>query len=174
MLGLTDLKDPTMLRITANGSGRVGDLAELETLLKTEPLDITFERYGNFVLAGEAGVTRFWGNFSRVSHVFQIDTDESEVVARLTAAIRANQATSAYLAQRPTPPVVTPAQKAALLHALAANGHHGDPCGLQRKTKARGAYLEHGGRSRDGRESAAWRLTDEGRAAATALRAGNT
>jgi len=90
-----------MLHITSNGSGKVLELSELEAVLATEPLDITFERYGNFILTRD-GVTRFWGNFARVSHVFQIDTDEPEVIARLTSAIRANQETPAYLAQRPT------------------------------------------------------------------------
>ncbi len=143
--------------------------AELETLLATEPLNYTFECYGNFVAKRENNITRFWGNFAHVSAVFQVDTSDPEVAARLTAAIRANQQTPAYRAQVPARPAVTFAQGAALLHALAADGYHGGhPCGLQRKTATRGAYLEHGGRSREG-ISLAWRLTDEGRAAAETL-----
>ena len=153
-----------MLNITSNGSGRVGDLAELEALLASEPLNYTFERYGNFITTHD-GVTRFWGNFARVSHVFQLDTDEPEIIARLTAAIRANQATPAYAAQRPTPPDVTPTQRAALLHALAAGTYHGHPCGLQRATKSRDAYLQ----PRTGGGNVWW-LTDEGKTAAEALR----
>lgn len=39
---------------------------------------------------------RFWGNFHALSCVFQIDTDEPDIIARLTEAIRANQASPAY------------------------------------------------------------------------------
>ena len=113
--------------------------AELETLLATEPLNYTFECYGHFVAKRENNITRFWGNFAHVSAVFQVDTSDPEVAARLTAAIRANQQTPAYRAQVPARPAVTFAQGAALLHALAADGYHGNPCGLERKTATRGA-----------------------------------
>lgn len=50
----------------------------------------------------------FTGNFWRKSSVFQIYTDDPELVAKLTAAILANQASEAYQAARaqclPTPP----------------------------------------------------------------------
>lgn len=42
-------------------------------------------------------VVRFQGNFLEVSHGFTIDTNVPEIIERLTAAIRANQQTEAYL-----------------------------------------------------------------------------
>ena len=46
---------------------------------------------GNFVKEQSDGSTRYFGNFIDVSHVFSIVTDDSEIVASLTPAIRANQ-----------------------------------------------------------------------------------
>lgn len=87
-----------MLTIHFNGPGC--DLAVLEALLAVEPLSRNFEEYGNFALALPDGKgTRFWGNFANISHAFQVDTDEPETIERLTAAIRANQQTTAYLDQ---------------------------------------------------------------------------
>lgn len=91
-----------MTEITANGSGPIQPLDRLFEMLATEPLDPAFERYGNFVTHGtpgeyfETGVTHIWGNFRHYSHVFNIRTDDRELVAHLTAAIRANQKTQAY------------------------------------------------------------------------------
>lgn len=86
------------IKIISNGSGFVGPLSILEERLRTEVLDPTFERYGNFVYPCERrkGWTKIWGNFETVSHVFDIATDEPAVVARLRKAIRKNQATPAY------------------------------------------------------------------------------
>ena len=42
----------------------------------------------------------FWGNFVRVSHVFNIVTNEPAVIAELTRLIRANQTSLAYLGHR--------------------------------------------------------------------------
>lgn len=102
-------------------------LASLFEVLATQPLLRSFERYGNFIQAdpeiewlewqasrefphigrhvpgpspyAPLMVHRFWGNFLNVSHVFSIDTDEPELIERLTAAIRANQQRPDYLAQ---------------------------------------------------------------------------
>lgn len=106
--------------ITSNGSHWAGEepsaVEELFEVLAREPLDASFERFGNFIIrnpyegvqtkAGEwsdgkplfpgEDVTRFFGNFLCVSHVFNIDTTDPELAARLTAAIRANQRTAAY------------------------------------------------------------------------------
>ena len=60
-------------------------------ILANQPLDSTFERFGNFVLPEEGGITQFWGNFRHLSHVFSICTDDAALIATLTAAIRANQ-----------------------------------------------------------------------------------
>lgn len=98
----------------SNGSAfpneRRGVVADLVAMLTAEPLDSTFENYGNFVMADPegldgkplypAGFVNFWGNFVRVSHVFNIVTNEPAVIAELTRLIRANQASPAYLGHR--------------------------------------------------------------------------
>ena len=66
-------------------------------LLGRHALDSKFEVWGNFVDTSQGGSTvRFWGNFSQISAGFSVDSDDPEVIARLTWAIRNNQATSAY------------------------------------------------------------------------------
>jgi hypothetical protein len=98
----------TQTIIVSNGSKWLGEAPDtIETLLAVlaqEPLDHTFERYGNFItplteqtlIAPQRhpellGLTEFWGNFARVSHVFCIRTNDPAVIATLTAAIRQNQ-----------------------------------------------------------------------------------
>ncbi|OGV64621.1 MAG: hypothetical protein A3K19_29790 [Lentisphaerae bacterium RIFOXYB12_FULL_65_16] len=89
-----------MREIISNGSTTAGQApASVETLLELmgrEPLDATFEGYGNFVERDPTGTVLFFGNFARRSHVFNILTDEPELIATLTAAIRNNQAGEAY------------------------------------------------------------------------------
>ena len=89
--------------ITANGSRWFGQepapVDELLAVLAAEPLSRRFEIYGNFIIADGDGSTRFWGNFAAISHVFCVDTNDPEIIERLTTAIRANQQTAAYLAQ---------------------------------------------------------------------------
>ena len=46
------------------------------------------------------GMHRFFGNFWHVSAVFNIDTNDRELIDQLTAAIRANQQTPAYQAAK--------------------------------------------------------------------------
>lgn len=100
--------------IHSNGSRWSGrqsaSVEELIEVLATQPLDRTFEAYGNFIFTpedeagrplAEPGVVRFWGNFLSRSHVFCIDTDDPELIERLTAAIRANQQRPDYVAQPP-------------------------------------------------------------------------
>jgi hypothetical protein len=117
MLMLTDglptvhnREDYTMTTtIISNGSKWNGqDPDSIETLFKVLDmfaLDRTFEKYGNFVIiepvseAGEHLVpngVRFFGNFAEISHVFSIDTDDPELIERLTAAIRKNQQRADY------------------------------------------------------------------------------
>lgn len=77
--------------------------------LETDPLDRTFEAYGNFIIAdpvnmrGEpmlpAGGVSFFGNFHTYSHVFNIDATDADLIARLTTAIRKNQQRADYLSQ---------------------------------------------------------------------------
>ena len=91
--------------------------------LGSHPLDPRFEGYGNFIMSPlchytterdefgtpryvddlsrpiypeSQGAVRFFGNFYCLSAVFSIDTDEPELIERLTNAVRANQATDAY------------------------------------------------------------------------------
>lgn len=99
--------DPLVL-IVSNGSRWAGSepahLDELLDVLKTETLDPAFEEYGNFVSTGPdlvawntlkplapPGWFSFHGNFFRLSHAFQIVTNDAGVIDELTAAIRANQ-----------------------------------------------------------------------------------
>ncbi|TXH13688.1 MAG: hypothetical protein E6R03_10875 [Hyphomicrobiaceae bacterium] len=75
--------------------------------MKVEPLDPTFEDYGNFAddcpiayKTGKpllpAGWWSFWGNFYKVSHVFKIVTNDAEAIRELRQAILANQASPGY------------------------------------------------------------------------------
>lgn len=112
--------------IDSNGSKWAGEspdtIDQLIARLQSETLDPTFEEFGNFVSPArkatrindestnwrdkyvDAGpiypehpdALHFWGNFLTYSHVFSIYTDDPDVIERLTAAIRANQATEAY------------------------------------------------------------------------------
>lgn len=88
--------------IESNGSRWHGQapapVAELLEVLAAEPLSRTFEVYGNFII-DRGGETLFWGNFHGVSHVFNVRTSDPALIEQLTAAIRANQQTPAYLAQ---------------------------------------------------------------------------
>lgn len=104
-----------------------GSLEALFDLLTQEALDPTFEKYGNFieqprmsVLTGYDSGTAIWedrgptypdrpnalqffGNFLNYSFVFDITTDDPEMIVRLTTAIRANQQLDAYRAARTKP-----------------------------------------------------------------------
>jgi hypothetical protein len=90
-------------KIRSNGGGNPQPIEALFARLESDTLDRTFEAYGNFIerIAAFPEVVCFWGNFLTYSHVFSVDTDEPELVERLTAAIRANQQTPAYRHQPP-------------------------------------------------------------------------
>ena len=80
-----------MTNVIANGSrwwgeGN-GDLDELFEVLANHPLRACFDPY-EMVL--DNGVSVFLGNFD-VSHVFNVATDDPEMVVRLRGAIEANQ-----------------------------------------------------------------------------------
>ncbi len=88
--------------ITANGSkwafAAPDTINDLLKVMASGPLDRSFEAYGNFIYPGFEA-TQFMGNFLTVSHVFNIETDEPDVIEKLTAAIRENQQRPDYLAQ---------------------------------------------------------------------------
>ena len=92
-----------MTTIIDNGSHWAGEepetLDDLCAVLASEPLDRTFENFGNFILEDGTPVIRFWGNFAHVSHVFSIDSDEPAVIQRLTLLIRENQRRPDYRSQ---------------------------------------------------------------------------
>ncbi len=103
-------KSPQIL-VVSNGSqwngGEPATVGELLELLKKEPLDPTFEDYGNFAdncpiscktdkPMLPAGWWSFWGNFHNVSHVFKIVTNDAEAIHDLRQAILANQASPGY------------------------------------------------------------------------------
>lgn len=119
-----------LTQIESNGSKWAWEapdnIEQLLARLQSETLDPMFEEYGNFVSPArkahhqrdqstgwqhvytDAGpvypdhpdALHFWGNFQTYSHVFSIYTDDPALIERLTAAIRANQATDAYQAAK--------------------------------------------------------------------------
>lgn len=116
-----------MVIVKSNGSKWQGEpldaISDLINVLRSTPLDPKFEEFGNFIMpahgnkwsgqrneAGERiavstgplhpeapGALSFWGNFSLISHVFNVTTDEPDLIDRLTKAIRQNQATPHYV-----------------------------------------------------------------------------
>lgn len=91
--GLLDGREP--LEPWAPGS-ESRQIAALFTALAEHPLDPAFEEIGDF--ADEEG--RFFGDFFDVAGAFSIDTIDTALIERLTAAIRANQTTPAYEAAK--------------------------------------------------------------------------
>jgi len=91
----------TYTEITTNGSKMLGEQPDdIETLLKvlaTHPLDRTFERA--FIQDLGDGAKRFHGSFLTVSHVFDIRSNDPEIVGRLVAAIEANRRMRAFRSQ---------------------------------------------------------------------------
>jgi hypothetical protein len=113
-----------MIQILSNGSKWYGQepdsINQLLEVLKNEPLDRRFEKYGNFIyIIRESdtidpctcpkewiGSTMFSGNFLTISHVFRILTDEQEIINKLTIAIRENQQRQDYLNQSLEEPLI--------------------------------------------------------------------
>jgi hypothetical protein len=96
--------------IHSNGSKWAGQepdtVEQLLGVLDREVLDRRFHgmfitREPKLVNGGRLtpGTVRFFGNFLTVSHVFRIDTDDADIIAKLTRAIRRNQRQEAYRAQ---------------------------------------------------------------------------
>lgn len=97
-----------MITIHWNGSKWAGEspdsLDRLEEVLATEVLHPSFEHHRRdkppFRDVTEAGTTLFHGNFWEVSHVFAVETDEPETIARLRSLIDANMQRPEYVAAR--------------------------------------------------------------------------
>lgn len=100
-----------MIMIQSNGSKWYGQepdsIERLIEVLSEHTLDPTFENYGSFITPDPIacntykplypkGTYQFFGNFRGVSHVFNIATDEPEIIEKLSTAIRANQSTVEY------------------------------------------------------------------------------
>lgn len=87
--------------IISNGSKIAGEAPDtIEALiaaLERYPLDRFFEEHFVRTLAnGEVG---FHGNFRTVSHVFDVHSDDPDVIERLTSPIRRNRRMPEFLAQ---------------------------------------------------------------------------
>ncbi len=92
-----------MTTINSNGSKWAGEspdsIAALIERLKQYPLAKWFQDFGNFIIKGESGLVTFFGNFSTVSAVFNIDTDDEATIEKLWVAIRLNQLRPDYISQ---------------------------------------------------------------------------
>ena len=97
--------------IASNGGGRIYPIEALFERLNTDTLDRMFEAFGDFIMpapvnmrgelmTGPDGVL-FFGNFATYSHVFNVLTDDADLIERLSAAILANKKRPEYLAQPP-------------------------------------------------------------------------
>lgn len=88
-----------MLEVISNGSKWAGEkpdtIEDLLNVLDKYVLDPTFESYGNFIIKSNNSV-KFFGNFLTLSHVFNIVTDELEIINKLSHAINQNQERSEY------------------------------------------------------------------------------
>lgn len=88
--------------VTSNGSKWYGEQPDspeqLLQVLAENPLDPTFELYGNFVF-DEGERVRVWGNFLELSHAFDLHGPRKQMQP-LIDAIRANQATPNYIHAR--------------------------------------------------------------------------
>ena len=106
-----------MIKIISNGSkfyGQEPDTIEiLLDVLNKETLDPIFEKYGNFIqrkpnwLKKETaekykGCAVISGNFVSLSHVFNIITDDEELIQKLEQAINNNKQTAEYQELRKT------------------------------------------------------------------------
>lgn len=101
----------TYTEIISNGSkwyGEEPDTVEvLLDVLENHPLDRVFESYGNFAYRAKnkhdreimGNSTRFFGNFLTISHVFNIQTNDNDLITKLCKAIRKNKRRPDYLSQ---------------------------------------------------------------------------
>jgi len=90
------------MKVEVCGSKWAGEkpdkVSSLFAMLAKEPLDPSFERYGNFFYRADndRNLYHIDGNFLHISYVFRISGTKAEL-DKLRRACRANQKTSAYL-----------------------------------------------------------------------------
>lgn len=83
--------------IHSNGSKWGGEkpdnIATLKTVLKNNPLDSTFEDYGDFVYEDDNIKGKYWlfGNFKNLSHVFRIETTDINLVNEIRLLVNENK-----------------------------------------------------------------------------------
>ena len=84
-----------MIEIKSNGSKWHGQPPDtIETLLEVlseEPLNPVFEEYGGAFIEDWGAIKHFHGNFLKLSHVFDIRTDDPAIISKLTEAITKNR-----------------------------------------------------------------------------------
>lgn len=97
--GLPTYQQPVL--VLSNGGGRIEPLESLFERLRTETLEPSFRRFGNFMERDEQrpDVMRFWGGFLTYSHVFDVRClATSRMALRLQESITRATMTEAYLA----------------------------------------------------------------------------
>ena len=93
--------------VHSNGSKWAGQEPDsVETLLSVLNKHTLDRRFGSFWTRSKIGdrwakpgMVRFFGNFIDLSHVFSIDTDEPELIERITKAICRNRQKPEYRKQ---------------------------------------------------------------------------
>ena len=110
-------KKPTKTTIHSNGSKWAGqepdDIEKLVEVLEKHTIEKKF--FGPFIVRERKGEevvdvvhyhcpikldgdnARFFGNFEDLSHVFRIDTNDPEVIDKLTKAIKSNEGWKKYI-----------------------------------------------------------------------------
>ena len=81
-------------KVVSNGSRGQASIEDLMALLGKEPLQTDMNRIEH----EGAGTFRVWGSFRRVSHVFDIRSNDEAVLKPLLAAVMANRQGSEYQA----------------------------------------------------------------------------
>ena len=108
-----------MTVIHSNGSRWNGEpLATIDELIEVLKIETIEERFFRQFTAHEGyarviknhcpikmknGVAHFFGNFEQVSHVFRIDTDDAELIERLSNAIKKNAGWEKYYVKNLAP-----------------------------------------------------------------------
>jgi len=99
--------------IHSNGSKWAGEdkntIEQLVEILKTETIEERFfsqysvrvsplniKLHNHCPISDYNGLVRFFGNFETLSHVFRIDTNDKELINKLSKAIRENEGWKKY------------------------------------------------------------------------------